>query len=314
MRTATAISLVICFVVSGILAGTEDAKPRTALIGCGGTGCNILVENEVKGQDMSIAISSEPEIMNALQIDKILVDARGIEKDATSVKKGARVASNETEGQIAKKLDGTDIVFIIGGLGGYTGGWGAVLAARAASIEKCISICIVSEPFSVEGGSRKDRAKAQFKRLMDTVDILLVIPNDMILAEAPNIPINQAFRVMNSVLALPVNLMLQFLGKEDIRTLKKEMASSQVFAMDIAEWDRDNAVFAVVEKLKKSNWLMLEDRKPSSALLFVEGHLIYDDIIDLGKIFSRETGCQKTFISMIGDRKYGLKVTAVVGF
>ncbi len=297
-----------------ILAGTEDAKPRTALIGCGGTGCNILVENEVKGQDMSIAISSEPEIMNALQTEKILVDVRGIEKDATSVKKGARVASNETEGQIAKKLDGTDIVFIIGGLGGYTGGWGAVLAARAASIEKCISICIVSEPFSVEGGSRKDRAKAQFKRLMDTVDILLVIPNDMILAEAPNIPINQAFRVMNSVLALPVNLMLQFLGKEDIRTLKKEMASSQVFAMDIAEWDRDNAVFAVVEKLKKSNWLMLEDRKPSSALLFVEGHLIYDDIIDLGKIFSRETGCQKTFISMIGDRKYGLKVTAVVGF
>ena len=297
-----------------ILAGTEDAKPRTALIGCGGTGCNILVENEVKGQDMSIAISSEPEIMNALQTEKILVDVRGIEKDATSVKKGARVASNETEGQIAKKLDGTDIVFIIGGLGGYTGGWGAVLAARAASIEKCTSICIVSEPFSVEGGSRKDRAKAQFKRLMDTVDILLVIPNDMILAEAPNIPINQAFRVMNSVLALPVNLMLQFLGKEDIRTLKKEMASSQVFAMDIAEWDRDNAVFAVVEKLKKSNWLMLEDRKPSSALLFVEGHLIYDDIIDLGKIFSRETGCQKTFISMIGDRKYGLKVTAVVGF
>ncbi|MCK5397889.1 MAG: hypothetical protein KAJ33_06555, partial [Thermoplasmata archaeon] len=79
-----------------ILAGTEDAKPRTALIGCGGTGCNILVENEVKGQDMSIAISSEPEIMNALQTEKILVDVRGIEKDATSVKKGARVASNET--------------------------------------------------------------------------------------------------------------------------------------------------------------------------------------------------------------------------
>ena len=149
---------------------------------------------------------------------------------------------------------------------------------------------------------------------MDTVDILLVIPNDMILAEAPNIPINQAFRVMNSVLALPVNLMLKFLGKEDIRTLRNEMAGSQVFAMDIAEWDRDNAVFAVVEKLKKSDWLMLEERKPSSALLFVEGHLVYDDIMDMGKIFSRETGCQKVFISMIGDRKYGLKVTAVVGF
>ena len=294
-----------------ILQGTSESKSKSALIGCGGTGCNIIVEGEVKNQDISIAISSEPEIMQALHSEKVLVNARGIEKDATSVKKGIRVVSNETEGNLAKKLGGIDVAFIVGGLGGYTGGWGAVLAARAASIEKCISVCIMSEPFSVEGGSRKDRAKAQFKRLMDTADILLIIPNDMILAEAPNIPINQAFRVMNSVLALPANLMLANLGKDDIRLLKKEL-QGQIFAMDIAEWDRDNANFAVIEKLKKSDWLMLEDREPASALLFVEGHVLYDDLIELGKTFSRETGCQKVFIAKTGERKYGLKVTAVV--
>ena len=296
-----------------ILHGLSEAKPKSALIGCGGTGCNIIGEGEVKNQDINIAISSEPDIMKALKSEKVLVDVRGIEKDATSVKKGTRVVSNETEEKLVEKLDKADIAFIIGGLGGYTGGWGAVLAARAASIEKCISVCIVSEPFSVEGGSRKDRAKAQFKRLMNTADILLIIPNDMILAEAPNIPINQAFRVMNSVLALPANLMLQHLGKDDIRLLKKELGG-KVFAMDIAEWDRDNAVFAVIEKLKKSDWLMLGDREPSSALLFVEGHILYDDLIELGKSFSRETGCQKVFIAKTGERKYGLKVTAVIGF
>jgi len=296
-----------------ILKGPDGAKPCAALIGCGGTGCNIIVEDAVKMQDISIAISSEPDVIKTMRTNKVLVDARNIEKDATSVKKGARVVSNETEGKLAEKLADVDIAFIVGGLGGYTGGWGAVLAARAASIQKCTSICIVSEPFSVEGGSRKDRAKAQFKRLMDTVDILLVIPNDMILVEAPNIPINQAFRVMNSVLALPVNLMLQSLGKDDVKTLKKELTGTQVFAMDIAEWDRDNADFAVIEELKNSDWLMLKDRQPNSALLFVEGHLLYDDLIDLGKSFSKETGCQKIFISLIGERKYGLKVTAVVG-
>ena len=74
------------------------------------------------------------------------------------------------------------------------------------------------------------------------------------------------------------------------------------------------AVFAVIEQLKKSNWLMLEDREPSVALLFVEGHLLYDDLMDLGKTFSRETGCPKVFIAKTGERKYGLKVTAVIGF
>ncbi len=294
-----------------ILQGSSESRPKSALIGCGGTGCNIIVEREVKNQDISIAISSEPDIMKALKSEKVLVDVRAIEKDATSVKKGTRVVSNETEGQLAQKLDKIDVAFILGGLGGYTGGWGAVLAARAASIEKCISVCIMSEPFSVEGGSRKDRAKAQFRRLMDTADILLIIPNDMILAEAPNIPINQAFRVMNSVLALPANLMLQHLGKDDILLLKKELGGN-VFAMDIAEWDRDNADFAVIEKLKKSNWLMLEDREPAATLLFVEGHVLYDDLIELGKSFSRETGCPKVFIAKTGERKYGLKVTAVV--
>jgi hypothetical protein len=294
-----------------ILQGPSKARPKTALIGCGGTGCNILAEGEVRGHDTSIAISSEPEIMAALHSDRILVDAQGIEKDAVSVKKGARVVSNETEGILAEKLDGMDIAYILGGLGGYTGGWGAVLAARAAHIQKCTSICIVSEPFSVEGGSRKDRAKAQFRRLMDVADILLVIPNDMILAEAPNIPINRAFRVMNTVLALPVNLMLQDLGKDDIHLLRRELGGN-VFAMDSAEWDRDNAVFAIVEKLKKSDWLMLKDREPAVALLFMEGYLLYDDIIELGRTFTRETGCPRVFIVRAGDRKFGLKVTAVV--
>jgi len=294
-----------------ILQGASQAKARAALVGSGGTGCNIIVEGEVKDQEFSIAISSEPEVMNAINTAKILVDPKSVEKDATSVKKGSRVASNDTEARLAGMLDKVDAVFILGGLGGYTGGWGAVLAARAASIVKCASICIVSEPFSVEGGSRKDRAKAQFQRLMDTADLCLVIPNDMILAEAPNIPINQAFRVMNTVLALPANLMLANLGKEDIRLLKKEIGGN-VFAMDIAEWDRDNAVFSIVEKLKKSDWLMLDGREPAAAILFVEGYLLYDDMIELGKTFSRETGCPKVYIAKAGEREYGLKVTAVV--
>ena len=296
-----------------ILSGPSGDKPRTCLIGCGGTGCNILAEQEVRGHGFSIAISSEPDIMKSLDSERISVDAREIEKDATSVKKGTRVAGNETETQLAGKLKQADAAFIICGLGGYTGGWGAVLAARAASIVKCTSICIASEPFSVEGGSRKERAVKQFKALKENADLVLVIPNDLILSEAPNIPINRAFRVMNTVLGLPANLMLKNLGKDDIRLLRKELGGS-VFAMDNAEWDRDNAVFAVVEELKKSKWLMLGEREPSGALLFVEGHMLYDDTIELGKRFSRETGCSKVFMAKAGDRQFGLKVTAVVGF
>jgi cell division GTPase FtsZ len=150
---------------------------------------------------------------------------------------------------------------------------------------------------------------------MQVADATLVIPNDMILAEAPNIPINRAFRVMNSVLASPVSLLLKSVGKDDIGQVRALLSAGKVLAMDSAEWDRENAEFAVAELLGKSRWLDLKSRQAKSAILFVEGRGLYDDLMELGKSFSRVTGngCP-LIVASAGERKSGLRVTAVVGF
>jgi len=109
--------------------------------------------------------------------------------------------------------------------------------------------------------------------------------------------------------------MLKSLGKDDIGLLKKHLDAGKLLAMDSAEWDRENAEFAVIEHLEKSKWLDLKSRKPSTALLLVEGRGLYDDLQELGKSFSRIAGKDcRVMVASAGDRKNGLRVTAVVGF
>jgi len=299
-----------------IIQSPRGPPLKAAFVGCGGTGCNILAEGLLPGGHLSVAVGSEQQTMALLRTEKkMLASARELESDAMISSKSTRLAGSEFEKELASCLAGTDITFILAGLGGLSGGWGAVVGARAAAVSRSIGFCIASIPFSVEGGSRKDRAAAQLKYLTRVADASLVIPNDMILAEAPNLPINRAFIVMNSVLASPVNLFLRSFGRDDLDMLEKHLALGNVMAMDSAEWNREDAEFAAVETLGKSKWLGLDSRKPKTAILFVEGRSLYGDLEELGKLFSRLAGKDcGIIVAGAGERKQGLRVTAAVGF
>ncbi|MBA3045658.1 MAG: hypothetical protein KKH41_03940 [Candidatus Thermoplasmatota archaeon] len=299
-----------------IIQGPNGPPLKAAIIGCGGTGCNILAEGELVATDVRIAVGSEPDTMKSLKVEKrMLANVRELEKNAMISSKAVRLAGSEFEKELAGALEGVDITFTLAGLGGLSGGWGAVVGARAANVSRSMSMCVASVPFSVEGGSRRERAKAQLHSLTQLPGSILVVPNDMILSEAPSLPINRAFRVMNSVLASPVNLFLKSIGKDDLGTVKKLLADSTMLAMDSAEWDRENAEYAVIEHLEKSKWLDLSSNPAKSAMLFVEGHALYDGLNELGKLFSRNLGKDcPVMVASAGDRKSGLRVTAVVGF
>ncbi len=298
-----------------VLQGPEaPVKPRTTLIGCGGTGCNLIVEGGVEKVNRKMAISSEPNVLKGLaETEPFLVDVGRVEKDARSIVRPSRLTGTETERKLGERLGDIDLAFIVAGLGGSTGGWAAVLAARAAQHQRCTSLCVVSEPFTVEG--RKEIAKGQLNLLMEYADGVLVIPNDMIISEAPNLPIAKAFRVMNSVLASPINQLSNSVGKADIKSLSDCFKSSQIFAMDVAEWDGDNATFSIVEQLAKSKWLAFQGRVVKSAILLVQGNHLYEDLVQLGKEFSRATGKKAPLlIGSAGSGEGTLGVTALVGF
>jgi cell division GTPase FtsZ len=299
-----------------ILGAAAGQPLKTAIVGCGGTGCNMFVENVVNITGKKIALSSEPEIMKGIPADeKVLVNSKRLECDARAIIAGSRLVGTEIEKDLASSFSGTDMVFLLAGLGGCTGGWGAALASRAAKLKNIATVCVASEPFSVEGAARKERAHEQVRLLMEQADCTLVVPNDMILQEAPNLPIARAFSVMNSVLASPVNLLAGSVRKEDIKALKGCFSAASIFAMDSAEWRGDNAPFAIAEQLAKSRWLGSGTKKPKAAILLVEGQVIRDDLAEMGKEFLRISEKDaKIAVSCAGQYADGLRVTALVGF
>ena len=87
------------------------------------------------------------------------------------------------------------MVFIAAGMGGGTGTGAAPVLAKIAKEKGCVTVAVVSKPFSYEGKKREENAKKGIANLAKFVDTLIVIPNDKLLDSLPkNTPMVEALR------------------------------------------------------------------------------------------------------------------------
>ncbi len=141
-----------------------------------------------------------------------------------------RKAAEESRGEIAEKLKGTDLVFITAGMGGGTGTGAAPVIASIAKEMGILTIAVVTKPFEFEGRTRMQNAEMGIRNLSKCVDTLVVIPNDRLLQVVPKgTPIVDAFKYADDVLrqgiqgiadliATPSLINLDF---ADVRTVMK---------------------------------------------------------------------------------------------
>ena len=92
-----------------------------------------------------------------------------------------RQAAEESRNEIAKAMEGADMVFLAVGMGGGTGTGAAPVVAQIAKETGALTVAVVSRPFSFEANTRKKNADEGIARLTDNVDTLIVIPNDRLL-------------------------------------------------------------------------------------------------------------------------------------
>lgn len=90
-------------------------------------------------------------------------------------------AAKEAQQEITEALDGADMVFITAGMGGGTGTGAAPVVAKIAKELGILTIGVVTKPFSFEGKRRLNQALQGLEKLRESVDALIVIPNDKLL-------------------------------------------------------------------------------------------------------------------------------------
>jgi cell division protein FtsZ len=175
------------------------------VVGVGGAGCNALnnmVKNNLNGVSF-IAINTDRQALDknaATHKVQIGIElTRGLGAGANP-EKGWHAAM-ENRNDIARLLEGADMVFVTAGMGGGTGTGAAPVVAELAREAGALTVGVVSKPFEFEGRPRMKNAQSGLEALRARVDTLIVIPNDKLLGIAnANMTLLEAFREADNVL------------------------------------------------------------------------------------------------------------------
>ncbi len=175
------------------------------VVGIGGAGGNVvnrMVSSGTSGVEF-IAVNTDRQALSMstadvkIQIGEKLTHGQGAGSDPSVGEKAAEESRNE----VAKAMEGTDMVFITAGMGGGTGtGAGPVVAdiAREAGV---LTVGVVTKPFGFEGKKRMTQAMNGIEQLLGKVDSLLVIPNDRLkYATDQKVTFANAFEIADEVL------------------------------------------------------------------------------------------------------------------
>src|SRR5258705_6312262 len=112
---------------------------------------------------------------------------------------GRSAALEDTE-KIIQALDGADMIFVTTGLGGGTGTGAAPVIASLASEMGALTVAVVTKPFPFEGKRRFQQAEKGLAELLESVDTMIAIPNERLLAVAQNAGFFESFRIADDIL------------------------------------------------------------------------------------------------------------------
>ncbi|HIH39289.1 TPA: cell division protein FtsZ [Candidatus Woesearchaeota archaeon] len=255
-------------------------KASIKVIGVGGGGNNTInrmSEVGIKGAE-TVAMNTDAQDLLYTTADKKLLIGKDITKGlgAGSIPKIGEEAARESEGDIKKLLSDADMVFITCGLGGGTGTGAAPVVAETAKKMGCLTVGVVTLPFSMEGSRRFENAIIGLEKMENIVDTLIVIPNDKLLELAPDLPLHTAFKVADEILTNAVKGIAELVTKAglvnlDFADIRTVMGNGGVALIGVGEADGDNRAQEAVEKAVHNPLLDVDISGATGALINVSG-------------------------------------------
>ncbi len=158
---------------------------RIIVVGVGGAGNNAvnrMIDENIAGVEF-IGVNTDKQALGfckaptAMQIGEKLTKGLGAGARPDIGEKAAEESSEE----LAQALKGADMVFVTCGMGGGTGTGAAPVVARIAKDMGILTVGVVTKPFKFEARTRMTNALQGIERLKESVDTLIVIPNDKLL-------------------------------------------------------------------------------------------------------------------------------------
>ena len=242
-----------------------ENSAQIKVIGIGGGGSNAvnrMIEQGIQGVEFvsintdaqALMLSSAPQ---RLRIGDKLTKGLGAGGQPDIGEK----AGLESAEEIKALLKGADMIFVTCGMGGGTGTGAAPVVAKLAKESGALTIGVVTKPFSFEGNRRRRVAEDGINHLKESVDTLIVIPNDRLLQVVDKkASIQQAFRVADDVLRQGIQgiselITIPGLINTDFADVRSVMNEGGSALMAIGQANGDNRAQTAAEQAIHSSLL-----------------------------------------------------------
>ena len=219
----------------------ENTQPKISVIGVGGAGCNAvntMINANVLNVDFMVANTDGQALSRSLtkkqiQLGKNLTSGLGAGSDSQI----GEQAALESLDEIISEIGEINMLFIATGMGGGTGTGASPIIAQAAKDKGILTIAVATKPFDFEGKKRMETAEEGLKKLKETVDTMIVIPNQNLFRIAnEKTTFAEAFKLADDVLyegisgitdliTSPGMINLDF---SDIKTVMKNMGKAMI--------------------------------------------------------------------------------------
>lgn len=218
-----------------------DISAKIIVIGVGGAGNNAvnrMIDESIGGVEF-IGVNTDKQALalckapTLIQIGEKLTKGLG----AGAQPEIGQKAAEESMEELSAAVKGADMVFVTCGMGGGTGTGAAPVVAKIAKEQGILTVGVVTKPFKFEAKQRMLNALSGIDRLKESVDTLIVIPNDKLLEivdRRTTMPdalkkadevLQQAVQGITDLINLPALINLDF---ADVSTVMKDKGMAHI--------------------------------------------------------------------------------------
>lgn len=258
----------------------EFGAPKIMVIGIGGGGSNAvnrIAKMGISGAQL-VAVNTDKQHLALMsdELTKILIGksvTRGL--GAGGYPEIGAKAAEVSRSALEEILSGVDMLFITAGMGGGTGSGAAPIVAQIAKEQGAIVIGMVTYPFALEK-ARLIKAEEALEQLKKSSDTVIVIDNNRLVELVPNLPIQDAFKVADEVIARTVRGITETITQPslinlDYADVRSIMSGSGLSVIAVGESKSVNKVDEVVEDTLKNALLDVDTNGATGALIHITG-------------------------------------------
>lgn len=273
--------------------GLKPSGVKISVVGCGGAGTNTVSRLQQMGVESAetIAINTDANHLRMVNAKRKLLIGASMTKGlgAGGFPEVGRKCAEQARSKIAEAIDGSELVFITAGMGGGTGTGTAPVVAQVAKEQGAIAVGIVTFPFALER-ARLDKADWGLEALAESCDTVVIIDNNRLVQYVPNLPMNQAFAVADTLVAKAVKgisdtIMLPSLVNIDFADVRAILGNAGMAMISVGEATGRDRVAGVVKNTLEHPLLDVDYAGSKGALIHVQGgsQLSLGDVTSIGE-------------------------------